>query len=119
MREYGYVYEDKRCKITVKFGIQNNPQPSPLSELVRNTAENFEKIKSIRSRLGVSVTYLESVLSLGDLVKEVSRSERSFHLVLNGPLDSPRRQDNYWIAIWRNQGALVLFQVIVFGRRSG
>ena len=54
--------------------LQSEPQPDPLPGQVKHAAEEAVKIKSIRDRLGASVTYLEGLLKVGDVMKDVSRS---------------------------------------------
>ena len=49
-------------------------QPDPLHEPLKYAAEEAEKIESVRDRLGVSITYLEKLLKIGDVAKDVSRS---------------------------------------------
>ena len=66
------VYKDKRCKITMKFDVQGNPQSTPLSERLKSAEVDAKTVESIRDRLGTSVTYLEGVLAFGNLVKDVS-----------------------------------------------
>ena len=58
----------------LKPDSQPETQPDPLHEEIKHAAEEAVKIKSIRDRLGVSVTYLEGLLNIGDVVKDVSRS---------------------------------------------
>ena len=53
------------------------PESDSLTELVQHAAEDAVEIKSIRDRLGSSLIYLEHVLPLGDIVKDVSRSIRN------------------------------------------
>ena len=53
---------------------QVEPQPDPLTESVKRAVEEVVKVKSVRDRLGDSITYLEGLLSLGDVVKDVSLS---------------------------------------------
>ena len=53
--------------------LQPETQSRSLSPLVNRAAEDVVEIKSIRDRLGSSLTYLEHFLSLGDIVKDVSR----------------------------------------------
>ena len=69
--------------------VQSRPEPQPdqqpesepqletqsrsLSPFVNRAAKDVVEIKSIRDRLGSSLTYLEHFLSLGDIVKDVSR----------------------------------------------
>ena len=57
--------------------LQSEPQPDPLPGQVKHAAEEAVKIKSIRDRLGASVTYLEGLLKVGDVIKDVSRSFQS------------------------------------------
>ena len=66
----------------VKFGVLDGPRrdqmlpaesESQLSQ-VKRAAEEVVKIKSARDRLGVSVTYLEGLLTIGDMVTDVRRS---------------------------------------------
>ena len=71
-REYNHTYENKWCKITTKFDIQGNAQPTSLPDLVKSAEFTSRTIESTRDRLGASVGYLEGVLALGDLVKDVS-----------------------------------------------
>ena len=52
---------------------QPETQPDPSHEQIKHVAEEVVKIKSIRDRLGVSVTYLEGLLKIRDVVKDVSR----------------------------------------------
>ena len=47
-------------------------QPDPLTEQLKRVAKEAKNIKSIRDRLGDSVTYLEGLLTIGDMVKDVS-----------------------------------------------
>ena len=49
-------------------------QPDPHYEQIKNTVKEAVKIESIRDRLGASVTYLEGLLEIGDVVKDVSHS---------------------------------------------
>ena len=57
---------------------ESEPQPETqsdsLTELVQHATEDTVEIKSICDRLGSSLIYLEHVLSLGDIVKDVSHS---------------------------------------------
>ena len=79
---YDHVFDDKGRKITVKFNILDGPRPDevlptePESQLsqIKHAAEEVVKIKSACDRLGNSVTYLEGLLEIGDLVKDVSHS---------------------------------------------
>ena len=79
---YDHVIEDKGHKIMVKFSVLDGPRrdqmlpaesESQLSQ-VKRAAEEVVKIKSARDRLGVSVTYLEGLLTIGDMVTDVRRS---------------------------------------------
>ena len=73
-----HVFEDKGCKITVKFNLDefgSEPQPDPLHgqiKQIQHVAEEAVEIESIRDRLGDSVTYLDGLLKIGDVVKDVS-----------------------------------------------
>ena len=79
---YDHVIEDKGRKIKIIFNILDGPRREqvlpvePESQLsrVKRAAEEVVEIKSIRDRLGASVTYLEGLLGIGDVVKDVSRS---------------------------------------------
>ena len=79
---YDHVIEDKGRKIKAIFNILDRPrreqvlpaEPEPQLSRVKRTAEEVVEIKSIRDRLGASVTYLEGLLGIGDVVKDVSRS---------------------------------------------
>ena len=79
---YDHVIEDKGRKIKIIFNILDGPRreqvlpAEPESQLsrVKRAAEEVVEIKSIRDRLGASVTYLEGLLGIGDVVKDVSRS---------------------------------------------
>ena len=56
--------------------LQTGTQPDPLHEQIKQIthfAEEAVKIESIRGRLGASVTYLEKLLKIGDVFKDVSR----------------------------------------------
>ena len=82
MTVYDHVFENKGRKIKIIFNILDGPRcervlPAvPESQLsqVKRAAEEVVEIKSIRDRLGASVTYLEGLLGIGDVVKDVSRS---------------------------------------------
>ena len=56
---------------------ESEPQPKTqsrsLSPLVNRAAEDVVEMQSIRDRLGDSVTYLDGLLKIGDVVKDVSR----------------------------------------------
>ena len=69
--EYNHELENKWCKITMKFNIQGDSQPTPLPELVQSAAVDARTVESIRDRLGKTVDCLEGVLAIGDLVKDV------------------------------------------------
>ena len=60
-------------EVTLQSNSQLETHPDPPHEGVKNAAEEAGKIKSIRDRLGDSVTYLEELLKIGDVVKDVSR----------------------------------------------
>ena len=76
---YDHVIEDKGRKIKAIFNILDGPrrkqvlpaEPEPQLSRVKRTAEEVVEIKSIRDHLGVSVTYLEGLLGIGDMVKDV------------------------------------------------
>ena len=74
-----HVFEDKGCKITVKFNLDefgSEPQPDPLHgqiKQIQHVAEEAVEIESIRDRLGVSITYLDGLLNTADVLKDVSR----------------------------------------------
>ena len=55
----------------MKFDIQGSPQPVSLPELVQSAEVDARTVESIRDRLGNSVDYLEGVMAIGDLVKDV------------------------------------------------
>ena len=52
-------------------------EPDPLHEELNNAAKEADKVKSIRDRLGVSVTFLEGLLKIGNVAKDVSRSSQT------------------------------------------
>ena len=77
-REYSYECGDdkKECKITLKFTILPMDQPpQTLPELVQTATGGAEEIRktTICSRLGSSINYLNFLLTISDLVKEVRR----------------------------------------------
>ena len=73
-----HIFEKKGCKITVQFNILDEARlESQLESQVKHAAEEALKIKSIRDRLGASVTYLEGLSRIGDVVKDVSRSSQT------------------------------------------
>ena len=82
MTVYDHVFENKGRKIKIIFNILDGPKceqvlPAvPESQLsqVKRAAEEVVEIKSIRDRLGASITYLEGLLGIGDVVKDVRRS---------------------------------------------
>ena len=95
-----------------------SPEPYPESQLkpsqtrsnslpaiVHDAAEDTKKIKSIRDRLGSSVTYLEHFLSFAGIVEDVSRfiqnqtSSRYLRL-----LDPSCNQSFNWITVYYNKG---------------
>ena len=56
--------------------LQSQTQPDPLHERVKqvtHAAGEAVEMESIRDRLGASVTYLEELLKIGDVLKDVSR----------------------------------------------
>ena len=59
-------------KDSLQHKSQPKTQPDPLHEQIKHAAEEAVKIKSIRDRLGDSVTYLNGLLKIGDVVKDVS-----------------------------------------------
>ena len=62
---------------TIQSNSQPETHPDPPHEQIKHAVEEALKIKSIRDRLGASVTYLEGLLRIGDMVKDVSRSFQS------------------------------------------
>ena len=48
-------------------------EPNSLHEELNNAAKEAVKVESVRDRLGVSVTFLEGLLKIGDMAKDVSR----------------------------------------------
>ena len=62
---------------TIQSNSQPETHPDPPHEQIKHAVEEALKIKSIRDRLGASVTYLEGLLRIGDVVKDVSRSFQS------------------------------------------
>ena len=65
----------------VEDELQSKPQPKirqdPFHEQTKHAAEEAVKIESIRDRLGASVAYLEGLLGISDVMKDVSRSFRT------------------------------------------
>ena len=49
----------------------------PLHVELNNAAKEADKVKSIRDRLGVSVTFLKGLLEIGNVAKDVSRSSQT------------------------------------------
>ena len=74
-----HAFEDKGCKITVNFNILDGPSIELETQLsrVNQAAKEVVEIKSVRDRLGASVTYLEGLLRIGDAVKDVSHSSQT------------------------------------------
>ena len=58
---------------TLQPESQLETQPDPPHEQIKHAAKEAVKINNIRDRLGNSVTYLEGLLKIGDVVKDVSR----------------------------------------------
>ena len=73
---YNHVFEDKGCKIIVKFNILDGPSTELETQLprVNQAAKEVVEIKSVRDRLGVSIAYLQGLLGISDLAKDVRRS---------------------------------------------
>ena len=76
MTVYDHVFEDKGCKIIVKFNILDGPSTELETQQsrVNQAAKEVVEIKSVRDRLGVSIAYLEGLLRISDLAKDVRRS---------------------------------------------
>ena len=76
---YSHVFEDKGCKITVKFNILDGPSTELERQLsrVNQAVKEVVEIKSACDRLGVSVTYLQGLLEIGDVEKDVSHSSQT------------------------------------------
>ena len=77
--------ENEICKITVTFillpdnaaeDVPNTQQSTgaPPSGILHEAATDAEQIKSVRDRLGVSIAYLEGLLRISDLAKDMRRS---------------------------------------------
>ena len=62
---------DTHVHLTALEIVYGDPQPASLPELVQSAAVDARTVESIRDRLGNSVDYLEGVLAIGDLVKDV------------------------------------------------
>ena len=63
-------------KDSLQHKSQPKTQPDPLHEQIKqinHVAGEAVKIETIRGRLGASVTYLEELLKIGDVLKDVSR----------------------------------------------
>ena len=58
----------------IEDALQPETQLDPLHEEIIHAVEEVEKIKSVRDRLGNSVTYLDGLLKIGDALKDVSHS---------------------------------------------
>ena len=79
---YDHVIEDKGRKIKAIFNILDRPrheqvlpaEPEPQLSRIKRTAEEVVEIKSVRDRLGVSIAYLQGLLGISDLAKDVRRS---------------------------------------------
>lgn len=61
-------------KDALQLKLQSEAQPDPRYEQIRHAAKEAMKIESIHDRLGDSVTYLEGLLEIGDVEKDVSHS---------------------------------------------
>ena len=61
-------------KDALQLKLQSEAQPDPRYEQIRHAAKEAVKIESICDRLGDSVTYLEGLLEIGDVEKDVSHS---------------------------------------------
>ena len=61
-------------KDALQLKSQSETQPDPRYEQIKHGAKEAEEIKSIHDRLGASITYLEGLLEIGDVVKDVSHS---------------------------------------------
>ena len=58
----------------MQLKLQSEAQPDPRYEQIRHAVKEAVKIESIHDRLGDSVTYLEGLLEIGDVEKDVSHS---------------------------------------------
>ena len=58
----------------IEDALQPETQLDPLHEEIIHAVEEVEKIKSVRDRLGNSVTYLDGLLKISDALKDVSHS---------------------------------------------
>lgn len=72
------VYKDKRCKITMKFDILGNPQAKSTTVLLKTAKDDTNDMKSIKTRLGSRITYLQGILPFFESVKEVSSFNHVF-----------------------------------------
>ena len=61
-------------KDALQLKLQSEAQPDPRYEQIRHAAKEAVKIESICDRLGDLVTYLEGLLEIGDVEKDVSHS---------------------------------------------
>ena len=59
-------------KDALQLKLQSKAQPDPRYEQIRHAAKEAVKIESIRDHLGDSVTYLEGLLEIGDVKKDIS-----------------------------------------------
>ena len=84
---HDHVFEDKGCKITVKFNILDGPSTELETQLsrVNQAVKEVVEIKSACDRLGVSVTYLQGLLEIGDVEKDMSHSslKPDYRLIMN------------------------------------
>ena len=72
-------------KDALQLKLQSEAQPDPCYEQIRHAAKEAVKIESIRDCLGDSVTYLEGLLEIGDVEKDVSHSslKPDYRLIMN------------------------------------
>ena len=72
-------------KDTLQLKLQSKAQPDPHYEQIRHAAKEAVKIESIHDHLGDSVTYLEGLLEIGDVKKDVSHSslKPDYQLIMN------------------------------------
>ena len=78
IREYNHELENKWCKITMKFDILGNPQAKSTTVLLKTAKDDTNDMKSIKTRLGSRITYLQGILPFFESVKEVSSFNHVF-----------------------------------------